>query len=264
MPWLSTFTTQQFILFTLVLTRVSGVVMGTPIYGSLEVPARVRAFLALALAVLMMPSQWHVIVEPPQNLVEYGVVIVGELLVGLTLGMGTTILFAGVQLAGHVISQIGGSSIAEAIDPNTDSSVPILGELLRLFTLAIFVAIGGHRLVLGGLLDTFAAIPPGQAVFAPSLSETLSVLITESMSLGVRMAAPAMTALLLATLVLGLVSRTVPQLNIFSLGFALNALAMFVAVAFSLGGIAWLFEDQVPLFLDSLFEAISAMRQPAA
>ncbi|MGE0606138.1 MAG: flagellar biosynthetic protein FliR [Pirellulales bacterium] len=256
MTWLTAFSANQFVLFTLVLTRVSGVVIGTPIYGSIEVPARVRAFLAVALAVLMMPTQWHTIVEQPANVVDFALLVAAELLIGLTLGTGTLILFSGVQLAGHIISQIGGMSLGEALDPNTDNSVPILSELLRMFALAIFVAIGGHRLVLAGLLGTFEAIPAGQAQLATSLGQLLSVLLTESLSLGVRMAAPAMTALLLATLVLGLVSRTVPQLNVFSLGFALNAVTLFVAVALSLGGIAWLFEDQVPSLLNDLLDAI--------
>lgn len=187
---LSAFTTHQFILFTLVLTRVSGVVIGTPIYGTVEVPARIRAFLALALAVLMMPTQWHTVVEQPDNLVDFSLMLAGELLVGLTLGTGTLILFSGVQLAGQIISQVGGASLGEMLDPNSDNSVPILSELLRLFALAIFVSIGGHRLVLAGLLGTFEALPPGEVVFHSSLSDTLSVLVTESLSLGVRMAAP--------------------------------------------------------------------------
>jgi flagellar biosynthetic protein FliR len=253
---LSTFTSNQFILFTLVLTRVSGLVISAPVYGTVETPARIRAFLALIIAVLVMPAQWHTVLETPRTLVDYLLMVAGEVLIGLTLGLGIMILFAGMQLAGQVLSQVGGASLAEVLDPTSENNTPLFSEVLRLFALAIFVSIGGHRLVLAGLLDTFQAIPPGGARFAEALPEALSTLAAQSLSLGVRAAAPVVTALLLATLVLGLIGRTAPQLNIISLGFGLNAIVTLGGLALSLGVIAWVFQEQVEPFLESILEAI--------
>jgi flagellar biosynthesis protein FliR len=257
MNWIPTISTQQFIVFSLVLTRVSGVVATAPIYGTAETPARIRAFLALTLALLVMPSQWHAAISPPRTLIDYLLIVAAEVSIGLTLGLGVMILFCGVQLAGQVVSQIGGASLAEVFDPTSDSNLPLFSELLRLFTLAIFVLIGGHRLVLGGLLDTFTAIPPGGAGFSATLPEVLSALVGQSFALGVRAAAPVMTALLLASLVLGLIGRTAPQLNIISLGFGLNAMVTLAVLAFSLGAIAWIFQEQVEPLLESVLDAIA-------
>jgi flagellar biosynthetic protein FliR len=246
----------RFVLFTLVLTRVSGVVVAAPVFGTTEVPPRIRALFAIALAMLVMPTQADARAPTPATLVDYLVLVGGEALVGLALGLGVMILFAGVQLAGQIVSQASGMSLADVFDPTFDVQVPLFSELLRWFALAVFVTIGGHRLLLEGLLGTFQAIPPGQAGWETSLAETLSTLVTESFALGIRAAAPAVTAILLATLVLGLIGRTVPQLNVLALGFGLNALVTLLSVALSLGAIAWVFQEQLEPFIGLVVEAV--------
>jgi flagellar biosynthetic protein FliR len=260
MHWLNAIPLQPFLVFTLVLARVSGLVLTAPVYGTSETPPRVRALLAFALALLVMPSQWNAGGHMPATLVDLLIVLVGELMIGLTLGLGVLILFSGMQLAGQVISQVSGMSLADVFDPTLDESVPLFSELLRMFTLAIFLGIGGHRMVMAGLLDTFAALPPGQAGMSDSLAGCLSALVSESFALGVRASAPVATALLLAALVLGLIGRTLPQLNIMALGFGLNVLVTLFTVALSLTAIAWLFQDQVEPFLGQLIEGVTTRK----
>ncbi len=127
-----------------------------------------------------------------------------------------------------------------------------------LISLSIFVCIGGHRLVMAGLLDTFQTIPPGSGVFSQSIADAFVTLLTQSFSLGIRAAAPATIALLLGTLVLGLISRTVPQLNVLILGFGLNSLLIFGALALTLGGVAWTFQEQIEPALELLLNALNA------
>ncbi|HEY4759238.1 MAG TPA: flagellar biosynthetic protein FliR, partial [Thermoguttaceae bacterium] len=146
--------------------------------------------------------------------------------------------------------------LAEAYDPSWDANVPIISRLFFLVSLSIFVCIGGHRLVMAGLLDTFQAIPPGNGVFSRSISEAFFTLLTQSYSLGIRAAAPATLALLLATLILGLISRTVPQLNVLVLGLGLNSLLIFGALALTLGTAAWTFQEQIEPALEVLLDAL--------
>jgi flagellar biosynthesis protein FliR len=256
MDWLNQLNVDKFIVFTLVLTRVSGLTMTAPIYGSKEVPMRVRALLALALAALIMPSQWNVAVSYPGNTLNYLVLIGGELVVGTCLGLGIMIIVYGMELAGEIIGYVGGLMIAEAYDPTADMSTPILSRVLVLVSLSIFVCIGGHRLVMAGLLDTFQTIPPGSGIFTRSITDAFVTLLIQSFSLGIRAAAPATIALLLATLVLGLISRTVPQLNVLILGFGLNSLLIFGALALTLGGIVWAFQEQIEPSLELLLDAL--------
>ncbi|MGD0653254.1 MAG: flagellar biosynthetic protein FliR [Thermoguttaceae bacterium] len=256
MDWVNQLNFDKFIVFTLVLTRVSSLTMTAPIYGSTDAPMRVRALLALALAVLIMPSQWNAAAPEPGNLLNYLVFVGGELIVGTCLGFGIMILVHGMELAGEIIGYVGGLMIAEAYDPTSDMNTPILSRLFTLVSLSIFVCIGGHRLVMAGLLDTFRTIPPGSGVFSRSIADAFVTLMAQSFSLGIRAAAPATIALLLATLVLGLISRTVPQLNVLILGFGLNSLLIFGALALTLGGVAWAFQEQIEPALEVLLDAL--------
>ena len=249
-----------FITFTFVLTRVSGLVMTAPLFGSAEVPVRIRALLALALALIVTPVQCSTPVAMPANLILYAIGMAGELSIGLILGLGIMILLAGVQVAGQVISQMSGMSLADVFNPGFDSEVPIIAHMLHLVTVAVFVILGGHRLLVAALLDTYTFLPVGHAEFPPSAGGLISALLAQSFSLAVRGAAPAMVALLLATVVLGLISRTLPQLNILAIGFGLNALTTFLVLAISIGAIAWLFQEQLEPAMEAIVEAL----RPAA
>lgn len=256
MDWVAQLDAGKLLVFTLVLTRVSGLVMTAPILGSTDVPTQARAILAAAISFLVMPSQWNVAVPDPATNVLYVLVLASELVIGLTLGLGLMILFSGIQLAGQLIGRIGGMMLADVFDPASGESIPMISRFMFLTGLAVFVLIGGHRMVVAALLDTFAAIPIGSGAVPVHLAETFVILVTQSFSLGIRAAAPVVTALLLSTLVMGLISRTLPQLNILAVGFGVNAMITFGMMAFTLGASIWVFQNQVEPSLQILFEAL--------
>lgn len=265
MNWL--FQRELFVVFTLVLARVSGLMVLGPVFGSQEVPARVRALFAVALAFMVTPVQLGSSLggrlAVAASLVDYLVLVGGELLIGLTLGLGVLVLFSGVELAGQVIGQVSGMAVADVFNPGIDANVSLFSQFLHVFTLAIFVAIGGHRMLLAGLLDTYAVLPPGGVATPATMVDVTLTLLSQSFSLGVRVAAPATVALLLSTLVMGLVSRTLPQLNILAVGFGVNAFVAFAALSTSLGAVAWIFQDELEGALDALFDAVGAAASSA-
>ncbi len=278
MDWLRQFDAEKVLLFTLVLSRVSGLLITAPIYGANDAPMRVRAILAFALAVLMTPSQWGVHVSDPGTTPCYLVFIGGELLVGACLGLGIMILFSGIQMAGDLISRAGGLMISDLFDPTFDTEVPLFSRLLVLIGTAIFACLGGHRVVMAGLLDTFAAIPPGSSIttifgpasaaaggnasFLESLLKALLTLIAKSFELGVRVCIPVVVAALLATLILGLIGRTLPQLNVMAVGFGLNAMLTFAMMFFSLGAAFLVFQEHLAPAMDALLEPLKVPLQP--
>ena len=260
-------TVDKLLIFTLVLTRTSGLLAGSPLFAATQAPAMVRVVISLALAALLMPSQWSVTLPYPGSLLVHSLVLGSELMIGLVLGMGITILLAGIQMAGDMMSRVGGLSLADVFDPATSTSVPLFSQLLGLLSTALFLIIGGHRLLLGGLLDTFRAIPPGSGlgVFLRSdagtgpgtigsLVEMLMVLVTQSFHVAIRAGAPVLAAVLLATLVLGLISRTLPQLNIMVVGFGLNTMVTFGVFFLSLGASLLVFQDHVVPTMQVLLE----------
>ncbi len=256
MEWLPQFDAAKVLLFTLVLSRVSGMMVTAPIFNSTDAPPQFRALLAAAMAMLITPTQWNVSVADPGTILNYAVLVGSETFVGLCLGLGVMILFSGMQIAGELIGRTGGIMMADVFDPTSGESVPLLSRLLHLLTLAVFVCMGGHRIIMAALLDTFQTIPLGSCAIPVSIADTFVALVTQACVLGVRAAMPVTAALLLSTLVLALVSRTLPQLNILALGFSMNAMLTFGVLALSLGAAVWLFQDQLLATLESLLEGL--------
>jgi flagellar biosynthetic protein FliR len=240
---LDSFLISRFLIFTLVLARTSALVMTAPIYGSLALPRQVRALLAVMLTLLVLPVQMNVSLAPVGHILDYARLLVNEVLIGLLLGLGITILLSGIQVAGQIVSQMSGLSLADVFNPGFDEDVSIFSQLFYFLTLAVFVAVGGHRIVTGALLDTFAWSPPGHAALGSDFVEVITNITTQSFALGIQAAAPLLAALLLSTLVLGLISRTLPQINIIAVGFGINSLLTLGMLFLSLGAVAWVFQE---------------------
>lgn len=249
----------QFLVFVLILTRISGLVISAPVLGLKSAPMQVRIVLAVALAVLVTPFHWQVTATMPANMVGLSLLLVQELLIGLSLGLSIHVLFTGVHVTGQMMGQMSGMSLAEVYDPAQEASVPVLSDIMDRVAVAVFVIIGGHRQLMLVLLDTFRWMPPGKTAFGPTLVDALTEVTTQSLTLGVRAAAPAMVALLLANLILGLISRTLPQLNVMALGFGINILLVLMVLGASLGAIAWLFQDAAWTTIDTMRDALADM-----
>lgn len=250
----------QIWVFVYVLTRLSGLAITAPIVGSRSVPVRVRAFLVLALTLLIAPLHWDVETTAPENLLQLAVLLVQEIVIGFGLGLGVMILMLGLQLSGHVASHMSGMALADIFDPGFDTSVPIFSQLLDVVAVAVFLILGGHRMVMDALLDTFQWMPPGASHISSGAMMFVRDVISQSFVLGMRAAAPIIVSLLLSMLVMGLISRTLPQLNILAVGLSLNSIMMLAAMAVSLGAMVWVFQEEVEPTIVMLQEVFSASR----
>lgn len=249
----------QFIVFVLVLARISGLVMTAPLFGSRSVPFRIRGMLAVALSMIVTSLYWEHDVPLPTNLVEMTLMLTREGVLGLLLGMSVLILFSGLQLTGQIVGQMSGMSLADVFDPTFNQSVPIFAQLLDTMALSFFIAIGGHRLLIRALLETFRWRTPGVHGLPTGIVAALTDVVNQSFLLGIRAGAPVMVALLMSILVLGLISRTLPQLNVIAVGFSLNSMVMMVTLALSLGAIAWVLQDRTEEVIQKMTELITGM-----
>jgi flagellar biosynthetic protein FliR len=246
----------QFIVFVLVLTRISGLVMTAPIFGSRSIPYRIRGLLAVALSMIITSLYWEHQVPVPQGIIEMALMLMREGVLGVLLGMSLQILFSGLQLAGQIISQMSGMSLADVFDPTFNQSVPIFAQLLETMVLSFFVAIGGHRLLIRALLETFRWRPPGVHELPTGIVAAVTDVVHQSFLMGIRAGAPVMVALLMAILMLGLISRTLPQLNVIAIGFSLNSMVMMLTLALSLGAIAWVLQEQAESVIERMTEVV--------
>jgi flagellar biosynthetic protein FliR len=261
MPLLENFLLAQFSAFVLVLARIGSLIATAPIFGFKSAPMQARALLAVALTLIITPMHSSHAPVDATNMLAFGKFVLNESLVGRLLGLGLTILLSGVQLTGQIVSQLGGAALGEVFDPLMEENTPVYSQLFYFLTLAMFVLLDGHRLLMGALLDTYTWLPPGKALLGDSFLTALTTLLSQSFILGIRAAAPAMVALLLATLILGLIGRTMPQINILVVGFGVNALVTAAILMVSLGAIAWAFPQQAAGSIDVL---VSAIKQAAA
>lgn len=248
--------------YTLVLGRVGALIMTAPIFGSRAIPLQGRALMALIISLLVTPLLAQHSTVDMGNLTEFSKYLLSEVVIGLLFGVGITILLNGIQLTGQLISQLGGTALADVFDPNLDESVSVYSQFFFWLTLAMFVLLDGHRQTMDALLHTFAEIPPGEANLGSSYLDALVTLLAQSFLLGIRAAAPAMTALLLATLVLGLIGRTLPQINILAVGFGVNSLLSLGCLFTSIGVIAWAFPQQTVAAIDLLRDTVTPSASP--
>ncbi|MEM8947022.1 MAG: flagellar biosynthetic protein FliR [Planctomycetota bacterium] len=258
MSLLETLLFNHFAVFTLVLARVGALIMTAPIFSSAAIPVRGRALLTVAISLLITPMVAH---QPPAgmaNVLILGKYLASEALIGLLLGFGITLLLSGIQITGQVISQLGGTALADTFDPTLNTSVSVYSQLFYFLTLAMFVLLDGHRLIMDALLDTYSWMPPGKGALGTTYVEVLTTLLSQSFLLGIRAAAPAMTALLLATLVLGLIGRTMPQINILAVGFSVNSLLTLGCLFTTIGGIVWAFPLEAAAAVDAIREALAS------
>src|SRR6187401_3609208 len=260
MPGLEGFLISRFMVFTLVLARTAALVMTAPIFSTQSLPRRVRGLIAVAMSLLVAPAFLGTSMPATENIGEYGRMLASEALVGLLLGFGMNILFSGIQVAGQIVSQLSGLSLAEVFSPGFEEDVSVFSQLFYFLTLAVFVAVGGHRIVTQALLDTFVALPPGHAALGDSFVQVLTSILTQAFSLGARAAAPLIVSLLLSNIVLGLISRTLPQINVIAVGFGLNALLALAVLFLSVGAAAWTFQEPTMDVLNRIQESLAVSR----
>ncbi len=250
--------------FSLVLARVGGMITTAPLFSSVEIPMTVRGALAASLTLLLMPMQWGSLAGAPAITLQYVIMLVGEALIGMVLGLGVVLLMGGIQFAGQIAGQLGGMSLADVFNPSFDTELPLFSHLLSLVMMAILAIVGGHRLLIGGLIQTFRALPIGSDHVLDGAGPFMVTLLSESMSLGIRVAGPVMMALILTNVLIGLVGRGMPALNVMSLGFGVNSLVCLGTLAISISAMAWMFEERLPDTIDRSVRTVVEPAQDAA
>ncbi len=248
MEMLTNWLMEHLVLGVLVMTRMSTLLMSMPSVG-VGVPKRVRAFLAITLTALVLPpvASATPVQDLPHidNLLELAIAIAREGLIGLLIGATVQLIITGLQMGGEMITSTGGMQLGDAVDPTTSSSMPSVARLVGLLVTAVMLLVGGHRILLSVLLESFYAVPAGNVVFHDSMMDLVVGQLSAGMASGVRIAAPVIAALLLSNLVTGLISRTLPQINVLAIGLSINALAMLVILSLTIGSVGLVFQSEL-------------------
>lgn len=220
----------------MVLFRITGIFLFAPLLGATTIPMRVKLGLAIGLSlcvypVLLMPSRASFgLITPwidgqtPLHLWTIVPMIALELLVGLVIGYGASLPIVAAQVGGHVIDQQIGLGLAGVYNPELNEQSGVIGEFFFLSALAVFILLGGHHAMLATLVSSFDRVPPGGFTDFAGILTLVCGLLMSMFELALRVSAPLLAVVFLETVAMGFVARTVPQLNILSIGFALRIL----------------------------------------
>ncbi len=245
----------------LVIFRVTGLTVFGPLLGSPAIPVRVKVGLAFLIGGAVYPqiaAEHFAGTTLELTLWSLGPLVAAELLIGLVIGFIAALPMVAVQTGGLVMGQQMGLGFARFYNPGIDDEADVLGQILFFMTLAAFLAVGGHVSMVRGVLDTFAYVPLGGFVIdLDTLSLVLGLLIS-AFELALRIAAPLLALIFLQTIALGFMAKTVPQLNILSLGFLVRIIVGIGVVMVGLVVINDVIVDDIDETMNRMFEWIHA------
>ena len=213
--------------FLLLFARFSGLAFA-PIFGTRGIPPLSKASLALILSFLAWKLGVLNDFSVPEGFLAYSIIFISEFLIGFALALTTQFFFAAVQLAGQIIDTQMGFGIVSVIDPMSGTQAPLLGNFKYILALLVYLQIDGHHLFLEALFESFMAIPVGSLLLRPEFYQMLISLFGNIFELGLKLSLPIAGALLAADFILGIMSRTVPQMNIFMVGMPAKIVLGFV------------------------------------
>lgn len=219
MPNLLSFDPVQILGFLVILSRISGVVISAPILGDQNIPPQIKVAFAFVLSLVFYP-----VLTAPQVPVNPGVLdivlITGkEVAVGLLIGFTARMLFAGVTLAGEVTGFQMGLGVANIFDPSSEQQVSLVGQIQVIFALFLFVVMDGHHLFIRSLVISYRFIKPGEFTLTEPLYQHMVRQGAAIFIIGLQIGAPLIVALIAANFSIGLMARSVPQMNVVVVGF---------------------------------------------
>jgi flagellar biosynthetic protein FliR len=200
-----------------------------PFFGAGSVPMQVRVVATGAVAVLV--CAWTPVQAPPALLSANGILMVmGEVLVGLSLGFVLQLSFAAPTIGAEIIGGSMGMAMATAVDPTSGAHSPALGQYFGVVLTVIFLALGGHLQWIHLVVDSYQAFPPGQTWLGPDKLSTIAGFAGTMFATAVAIALPVTLVLLVVQVVTGVLSRSAPALNLFALGLPAGVLAGIAAL----------------------------------
>jgi flagellar biosynthetic protein FliR len=220
---------EVFKVFALVLVRVSGLIASAPILGSRNFPVMGKIGLAGLTAMLITPTIAAQQQPIPGDAVPFALMAAGELMIGLMMGFVMTLTFATLQVAGQLMDMQTGFAMMNIFNPVLEIQFPIFGFFLFIIAVLFLLVTQGHHLMLRALVATFDKIPLGGLVVRRELLGQMSAWGSAMFYDGLMIAAPVAAAMLVAYVVMGLVGRVVPQIQLFVVGFPITiALSLFI------------------------------------
>lgn len=249
-----TFTVEQFEFYLCILVRMTAFLYTAPIFSLKNVPQRVKLLFAMLFAFLLFQILPY---EPLSytTTVGYGVLVGKEALTGLIMGFVSNVCFQILSFAGRTLDMEIGFSMVTELDPLTNNQVTITANLYTYAVTLTFLVTDMHYYVIKALSDSFQVIPVGGAVFRPSIYEIMVEFMKDYFILGFRIILPMFATTLIVNIVLGILAKVAPQMNMFVIGLQLKVFVGLTVLIFMIG--------MLPHVTNLIFEKVMEMLQKA-
>lgn len=227
---------EVFALYYWPFVRIAAVLMVAPVFSASMVAPQARILIAVGLTLVVAP-----LLDAPQMSINPlslagGLMTVQQLLIGVALGFALQMVFDALILAGQAIAMSMGLGFAVAIDPARGVNVPVVSQYFVMMATLMFLALNGHLMVVQLIVDSFTALPIGAGGLLRDGAWQIVAWGSDLFAGALRVALPAMVALLIVNLSFGVVSRSAPALNLFAIGFPLTLTLGFVIMMVALPG----------------------------
>jgi len=209
-----------------------------PVFGSRSLPSSLKGGISLVIALVLFPVVRAA--APFSNLIILILAISREIFIGITIGLFIRLIFAGVQVACQVIGFQMGLNMINSISPMEQEDVSTISQFGTLLAMLIFLGIDAHHWLFRALAKSFDLIPLGTAHLSASLFEKIMGQASDMFVIAVKIGAPVMISLLILKMVLGVLAKTVPQMNVFIVAFPIQIAVGLLILALSLPSIAYL------------------------
>jgi flagellar biosynthetic protein FliR len=238
--------------FLLTFARIGTMVMLIPGLGEQNLPSRVRLTMALVLTAILMPAHqqaYHV------DLKELGPVILlllQEIVIGAVLGLTARLAISALQIAGTVVAQQLGFGFVTAVDPTQNQQGVLVGNFLTVLGIALIFATDLHYLVIAALNDSYNIFKPGEMPLTGDVAKHITQIVATAFRIGIQLAAPFLVFGLLFNLGLGVLSRLMPQMQVFFIGLPLAILLGLLLLLLVIGAMMGTFVGYMQTVLSQL------------
>jgi flagellar biosynthesis protein FliR len=246
--WISTHW-PEVVTFMLVFGRSAGLIVSAPFWGSRMVPLLVRIWVALLLTAATYPLLPVAGFADGVSLLSLFAALGGEIILGLVLGWIAQLVFAGMRLAGQLIEINTGLGLIQLVDPHEGGHSGVFSTFLELVAGLVFFSINGHHLLVRALTSSYRVFPLAGDKFAARVLEGLIQSSGEIFTIALRVSAPVIVGLLLSNIVLGIVSRAIPQMNVFMVAQPLQFGFGLLLLLLSLPAVVWFIARRLPLMI---------------
>jgi flagellar biosynthetic protein FliR len=217
----------QFVVLFLIFVRVMSMLGFAPLFNNTAIPNATKIGLAIILSYILLTARGasgFTDVNATLNLGTLLMYVIKEVIVGIAIGYGITLVLAGVEFAGYLIASDMGLSMASIFNPELNEQMPVIGQLMNIIAMLLFLLMDGHLFLIEALKGSFDVIPLAtlDAMWTPAFIQTVVHLTGAVFVIAVKIAAPVMAATFLSTIGLGILSRIVPQMQVFVFSMGLK------------------------------------------